>query len=75
LTAKDAKDAPKQFTDCQKLYSECKAPNEHSVGVKKRRKPLKEKNETTNETPIEDTTTPEVEVDVVTQYVKKRKIF
>lgn len=69
---KDATNAPKQFTDCQKLYSECRAPNEHPVGVIKRRKQLKDKNETTNETPVEDTTTPEVD-DVVTKYVKLRK--
>lgn len=71
ITPKDSKNAPKKFTDCQKLFSECRAPNEHPIGIKKRRKPLKEENETTYETPVEDTTTPDV--DIVTQYVKQRK--
>jgi hypothetical protein len=69
VTPKNTNISPKKFTDCGKLYSECKAPNEHPIAVKKRRKQLKEKNETT--TPAVEETT--LEVDVVTQYVKQRK--
>lgn len=70
VTPKNAKSSPKKFADCGKLYSECKAPNEQPIGLKKRRKQLKDKNVTT--TPAVEETT--LEVDIVTEYVKQRKI-
>lgn len=70
VTPKDGPDAPKQFVDCAKLYSECKAPNEHSVGVNKRRRVYRRKNQTTTPAYEEETTN---EVDPITQYVQKKK--
>jgi hypothetical protein len=72
---KEGPKAPKKFTDCARIYSKCIAPNEHPIGLKKKRKSaLKVKNETEsiNESINEiDATT---EIDPVTQYVKQRKV-
>lgn len=72
VTPKNNESAPRQFTDCAKLYSECRAPNEHPIGVdsKKRRKNFKNKNQTVTPT-VEETTQ---EVDLVTEYVQSRKV-
>lgn len=71
VTPKNNESAPRQFTDCAKLYKECRAPNEHPIGVdsKKRRKNFKNKNPTVTPT-VEETTQ---EVDLVTEYVQSRK--
>lgn len=72
VTPKNNESAPRQFTDCAKLYSECRAPNEHPVGVvsNKKRKNFKDRTQTV--TPTVEETTPEI--DIVTQYVQSRKI-
>jgi hypothetical protein len=70
VTPKSDPKAPKKFTDCAKLYSECIAPNEQSVAVHKKNK-LKLKNQTTTPTYAEETTN---EIDLVTKYVKERKV-
>lgn len=68
MTPKDDANAPKEFTDCAKLYSECRAPNEHPIGVNKKRK--QSRNRTTTPTYSEETTN---EIDPVTKYVQQRK--
>lgn len=70
VVSKDDPKAPKKFTDCAKLFSECRAPNEHSVGVKKMF--AKKKNQTVIVTPAEAEVT--TEIDPVTKYVKKGKV-
>jgi hypothetical protein len=48
---------PKRFSDCAKLYDECKAPNEmnigHSVPLLRRRKPLVNPEVLTTEATVE----------------------
>lgn len=67
VTPKSSSDSPKKFTDCARLYSECRAPNEHPIGLNKKKKYNKLKNQTT----VNDETT--TEIDPVTQYVQQRK--
>ncbi|CRK90975.1 CLUMA_CG004664, isoform A [Clunio marinus] len=60
VTSKEGPQAPKKFTDCAKLYTECRAPNETSTGIiRKRRKQIRrQKNSTTTESnSVEETTT------------------
>ena len=71
VTPKDNANSPKQFTDCAKLYSECRAPNEQPIGaVNKRKKPIKNKNKTSTQPLVEETTP---EIDPVTQYVQQKR--
>lgn len=69
ITPKDDSSAPKQFTDCAKLYKECRAPHEQPIGVNMKRKQLKNKNQTGTPS-VEETTS---EADPVTQYVAQQR--
>lgn len=73
---KDDPKSPKKFTDCAKLFSECRAPNEHPVGVNKKEAIKKnhfiKKVHTVIVTPAEAEAT--TEIDPVTEYVKKGKV-
>lgn len=69
VTPKDNTDAPRKFTDCAKLYSECKAPNEQPIGVVKK-KQLKRKYQTVTPSKVDETT---LEADLVTQYVQQQR--
>lgn len=75
ITPKDASKAPHTFTDCAKIYSECRAPNEQPLGVAKKKKLRKNKSTTTTPSDIEETTieTNEMLRDVVSQYVQQSK--
>lgn len=69
VTPKDGDNAPKKFTDCAKLYTECRAPNEQPTGVIKK-KQLRRRNQTVTPSTIDETT---VESDLVTQYVQQQR--
>lgn len=69
---KESPKYPKKFSDCSRLYSDCEIPKE-GYAVKRRRKyPLKKKNQT--ETEEETTQNSSIEtVDLVTKYVKDQE--
>lgn len=68
ITPRDATEAPRKFTDCARLYSECRAPNEQPIGVNK--KEVRRKYQTVTPSTNDETT---IEVDLVTQYVQQQR--